>query len=410
MPSYKTTFVGKQIRAGWLPSLTMLAISLVALLMSGCDASGADQAVAPPPEVDVASVLVKTVTLNETFTGRLEAPQTVLLRPRVSGYIEDVLFDEGEWVEAGDQLFQIDPRPYRAQVNIARAELAQTQSQLQLAESEARRAEQLLAGQAISTEENDQRQAALSNAKARVKQAQAALDIAELDLHYTRVVAPISGRTGRALVTKGNMANTDQTLLTTVLSINPLHVYFASDEALAMAQQSNVLTSTQGRTVRVSLSDEDGFPHQGELDYVDNRMNSSTGTLQYRAVLSNPDGVLKPGQFARVQMPIARLEEAFLVNPQAVLTDQDRRYVYVINDANEVLRRQVTTGSQVDGLLVIQDGLESGDQVIVNGTQKVQGVGMQVTPRLVAMQENPTSAHPVLATAADTRRSNSSTE
>lgn len=384
MHSDTTTFVDQPVRPGWLLSLFILAIFIAALLMSGCDASGADQAIAPPPEVDVASVLVKTVTLSETFTGRLEASQTVLLRPRVSGYIEDVLFDEGEWVEAGDQLFQIDPSPYQAQVNVARAELAQTQSQLQLAESEARRAEQLLAGQAISTEENDQRQAALLNARARVRQAQAALDIAELDLHYTQVVAPISGRAGRALVTKGNLANTDQTLLTTVLSVNPLHVYFNSDEALAMAQQSHALTSTQGTTVRISLSDEDGFPHLGELDYIDNRMNASTGTLQYRAVLNNPDGVLKPGQFARVQMPIARLEEAFLVNPQAVLTDQDRRYVYVVNDSNEVLRRQVTTGSQVDGLLVIQDGLESGDQVIISGTQKVQSVGMQVTPRLVS--------------------------
>ena len=400
MLSYKTTRVENQVRSGWLPSLFLLAISMVTLLTSGCDATGADQTIAPPPEVDVASVLIKTVTLSETFTGRLEAPQTVLLRPRVNGYIEDVLFDEGEWVEAGDPLFQIDARPYQAQVNAARAELAQTQSQLQLAESEARRAEQLLAGQAISTEENDQRQAALSNARARVKQAQAALEIAELDLHYTLVVAPISGRAGRALVTKGNMANTDQTLLTTVLSVNPLYVYFDSDEALAMAQQSQVLTSTQGTIVWVSLSGEDGFPHRGELDYVDNRMNASTGTLQYRAVLNNPDGALKPGQFARVQMPIARLEEAHLIKPQAVLTDQDRRYVYVVNDTNAVSRRQVTTGPQVDGLLVIQEGLKSGDQVIVNGTQKVQGVGMQVTPRQVAMQETPTTAHPVLAGAA----------
>lgn len=379
----------------------LLAVLVTALtLLSGCDARGDDQQVQMfPPEVDVAQVLAEPVTVTDTFTGRLQAPETVLLRARVSGYIEEVAFAEGELVEAGDLLFQIDPRPYEAQVNAARAELVQTRSQLQLAESEARRAEQLLAGQAISTEENEQRQAALLNAQARVSQAQAALDIAELNLEYTQVVSPVSGRAGRAQVTRGNLARADDTLLTTVVSVNPLHVYFESDETSALSSQY-LLAEHGNTTVWIGLSGEDGFPHQGTLDYVDNRMNAGTGTLQYRAVMANPQGVLKPGQFARVRMPVARLEQALLVHRRAVLTDQDRRYVYVVDDENVVSRRQVTTGRQVENnLVVIQEGLETGDRVVVNGTQKVSGAGMQVSPRQVVMRELQPSDDSVIAAA-----------
>ncbi len=364
-----------------------IVLLLAAAFIGGCDArSEAQQPVSPPPEVDVARVQPESVTVTETFTGRVEAPETVELRPRVSGYIDEVAFEEGEMVEAGDLLFRIDPRPYQARVKAARAELAQARSQLQLASSEAARARELLERRAVSREEYDQRQSALSSARARVEAARAALDTAELDLQYTRVTTPVSGRAGRALVTRGNLASADQTLLTTVVSVDPLHVYFDSNETSAAGSRN--LPGPGGTIpVRIGLAGEDGFPHRGELDFVDNRLNAGTGTLQYRAVLPNPDGDFRPGQFARVEMPVARLDHALPVNRRAVLTDQDRRYVYVVDSDNKVVRRQVNVGRQVGELVLIREGLNSGDRVIVNGTQKIFGAGMTVKPRQVSMRD-----------------------
>lgn len=363
-----------------------LAITLTVLL-TGCEAQS-DEAMAPPPppEVDVAEVVVEPVTLWESFTGRVASPETVDLRPRVSGYIDEVAFEEGELVQAGDLLFQIDPRPYKAREQATRAELALANSQLELARSEAGRARKLLESRAISQEEYDQRNAALMSARARVQAARAALDAAELDLQYTRITAPVSGRAGRALVTRGNLANEDQSLLTTVVSVDPVHVYFEAEEKAAFSSQQ--LPSTgQPRTVRITLGSEEGRQYQGKLDFVDNHLNPGTGTLQYRAVVSNTNGLIRPGQFARVEMPVAALDRALLVNRKAVLTDQDRRYVYVVDENNRVAPRHVTTGRQVDDLLVIRDGLNSGDMVIINGVQKVFGAGMEVKPQLVAMKE-----------------------
>ncbi|MEP1214325.1 MAG: efflux RND transporter periplasmic adaptor subunit [Marinobacter sp.] len=364
-----------------------LAIAL-AVLLTGCEAQS-DEAMAapPPPEVDVAEVIVEPVTLWESFTGRVASPETVDLRPRVSGYIDEVAFEEGELVQAGDLLFQIDPRPYKAREQAARADLALANSQLELARSEAGRAKTLLESRAISREEYDQRNAALMSARARVQSAQAALDAAELDLQYTRVTAPVSGRAGRALVTRGNLANADQSLLTTVVSVDPVHVYFEADEKAAFSRQRLPATG-QPRSLRITLGDEDGRQYQGKLDFVDNHLNPGTGTLQYRAVVSNTDGLIRPGQFARVEMPVARLDQALLVNRKAVLTDQDRRYVYVVDENNVVSPRHVTTGRQVEDLLVIRDGLENGDLVIINGVQKVYGPGVEVKPQLVAMRDS----------------------
>lgn len=365
----------------------VLALTLLlATTLAGCRAQSDEAAAAPPPpEVDVAEVVIRPVTLWESFTGRVEAAETVDLRPRVSGYIQEVAFEEGELVEAGDLLFQIDPRPYEARAQAARADLAQARSGLELARSEARRASTLLESRAISREEHDQRQAALMNARARVDAAEAALDSAELDLQYTRVTAPVSGRTGRALVTRGNLANADQTLLTTVVSVDPVHVYFQADEKTAF-ESRQLMASGHAQALRIALDGGDGEAYRGQLDFIDNRLNPETGTLQYRAVLDNPDGLIRPGQFARVEMPVAELDQALLVTRKAVLTDQDRRYVYVVDDSNLTARRQVTTGRQVDDLLVIRDGLNSGDRVIVNGVQKVFGAGMEVNPQRVAME------------------------
>ena len=373
--------------------VVMLAL---VVFLAGCDARGEAEAQMPPPEVDVAEVLEQPVTLWESFTGRVVAPETVELRPRVSGYIDQVAFDEGALVEAGDLLFQIDPRPYQARLQAARAQLAQAESQLALAKSRADRAVSLWQSRAISQEEFDQRNAELLSARALVNAADAERDTAQLELQYTRVTAPVSGRTGRAMVTQGNLASANQTLLTTVVSVDPMHVYFDADEQAAMASQQ-VLAEGKSPLVRIGLAGEEGFPHQGTLDFIDNRLNTSTGTLQYRAELANPDGIFKPGQFARVQLPVANLETAMLVSRKAVLTDQDRRFVYVVGQDNVAGRRQVVPGRSVDELLVIRDGLQPGDRVIINGVQKVFFDGMPVQPNRVAMQQQIPSRQPVHA-------------
>lgn len=388
-----------EIRKGqttrWYAGIAGLLVTVVVL--AGCDAHSETAApMMAPPAVDVADVLAEPVTLWESFTGRVAAPETVELRPRVSGYIDQVAFTEGALVEAGDLLFQIDPRPYQAREQAARAELALARSQLAQAQSEAGRAKQLLESRAISREEYDQRHTALLAARAQVDAAQAALDSAKLELAYTEVKAPVSGRVGRALVTRGNLASADQTLLTTVVSVDPVHVYFESDEQTALSSQS-LLAKAQRPRVRIALSGEAEFSHQGELDFIDNHLNANTGTLQYRAVLANPQGHFRPGQFARVEMPVASLDRALLINRKAVLTNQDRRFVYVVDDDNKVQPRQVTTGREVGELLVIRDGLDLGDRVIVNGQQKVFGAGMEVDPKQVAMRQTPASEDTAIA-------------
>ncbi|MCK2043432.1 efflux RND transporter periplasmic adaptor subunit [Chromohalobacter sp. TMW 2.2308] len=365
-----------------------LGVMLVIALLAGCDAHGeADSASAPPPPaVDVATVLVEPVTLRETFTGRVASPQTVQLRPRVTGYIDEVAFEEGELVEAGDLLFRIDPRPYEARAQAAKASLAQAQSQRRLTEVEAGRSRQLIQKHMISQEQHDQRQAAALNARAQEAEAEATLTSAELELQYTRVTAPVAGRTGRAMVTKGNLASADQSMLTTLVSVDPLYVYFDSNETEAQGAQT-LLAQSETMTLHIGLTGETGFPHQGQLDFVDNQINADTGTLRYRAVLPNPDGAFRPGQFARVEMPVANLSEAMLVNRKAVLANQDRRFVYVVGNDDTVTPRQVELGREVGELVVIRDGLKAGERVIVNGTQKVFAPGMPVAPNPVAMRE-----------------------
>lgn len=359
---------------------------LLLLTLAGCDAQGQaqDNATPPPPEVEVAEVHAEPVTLWGAFSGRVEAPQTVELRPRVSGYIDQLNFEEGELVKEGDVLFVIDPRPYQARVQLAQAELARMRSQLALASSEAARSAQLWERRAISREEFEQRNAAKTMAQAAVNAAAAALQSAQLDLEYTQVKAPVSGRIGRAEVTLGNLATADATLLATLVSVDPLYVYFESD-------QQTVQDNPHGQAVpvRIGLSGRQNFPYQGRLDFVDNQYNPRTGTLQYRARVANPDGKLRPGQFARVEMPVATASAALLVDQKAVLTDQDRRYLYVLGDDNKVERRIVETGRRVDGLLVITEGLAAGERVVVNGLQKITFPGIEVVPQQVAMRRDP---------------------
>ncbi|WP_137806707.1 efflux RND transporter periplasmic adaptor subunit [Pseudomonas sp. G(2018)] len=363
--------------------------ALLPTLMAGCDSHGQDKAAptAPKPEVEVAEVQAERVTLWGAFSGRVEAPQTVELRPRVSGYIDQVGFEEGELVSEGDVLFVIDPRPYKAREQLAQAELARMRSQLTLASSEAARSEQLWERRAISREEFEQRIAAKSTAQAAVNAATAALKSAQLDLEYTQVKAPVNGRIGRAQVTRGNLATADSTLLSTLVSVDPLYVYFESDQQTVQDNPHG-----QGVPVRIGLAGGDDFPFEGQLDFIDNQYNPRTGTLQYRAQVANPNGALRPGQFARVEMPVASASAALLVDQKAVMTDQDRRYLYVLGKDNRAERRVVKTGRRVDGLLVITDGLAAGERVVVKGLQKILFPGIEVVPQSVDMRSTP---HPV---------------
>ena len=389
-------------RSRFASSRTVILFLLLTALLTGCEAKSEEAAAPsspPPPEVDVAEIIAQPVVLSESFTGRVEAAETVALRARVSGYIQDVAFEEGELVEQGDLLFLIDQRPYQARVGAAQADLAQAKSQLAQAASEAERARVLLGRQAISQEVHDQRQAALNNARAMVDAAEAALDTAELDLEYTHITAPVSGRAGRAMVTRGNLANADQSLLTTLVSIDPVHVYFEADEQAAFASQT-LLIGDMPNSLTIELGGDPQRQYTGALDFIDNHLNPNTGTLQFRAVLANPDGRIRPGEFARVEMPIARLEQALLVDRKAILTDQDRRYVYVVDANNRAERRQVTTGRQVAEQTVITEGLTAGDRVIINGVQKVFMPGMEVAPHKVA-DVPPVNAQPTIAARED---------
>ncbi len=375
-----------------LPWLAGFALTLAAL--TGCEAQGeeATAATPPAPEVDVVQLQAEEVLLWGSFTGRIAAPETVDLRPRVSGYIQSISFVEGDLVQAGDVLFQIDPRPYMAREQLAQAELARAKSQRQLAESEIKRAQQLWEKRAISREELDQRNAAFATAKAAVDAASAELATAQLNLEYTKVSAPVSGRIGRAQVTVGNLASADATTLANIVSVNPLYVYFEGDQASGAEINS---VSAEKIPVRVKHQEQSARYATGHLDFVDNHYDRDTGTLQFRAVIDNADGQFKPGQFARVEMPVGEASATLLVDDKAVLTDQDRRYVYVVNDNHTVARRYVELGRQFNGARVITAGLQSGDTVVVNGLQRIRFPGMEVSPQVLASA--PDTAVPTLA-------------
>lgn len=382
---------------------TLLAFSIIAplalaLSIAACGTSQAQQEGMPqPPSVSVAEVLLRDVTVFDEFTGHIEAVETVELRPRVAGYIEQVNYVEGEDVVKGDVLFTIDPRPYRAALERAEAELARAETRVALARSELNRAEKLGAGGVISVEELDQRRAALASALAEVRAVEAALSVARLDMEFTQVRAPISGRAGRALVTPGNLVTTQPvaSVLTTIVSLNPVHVSFEGDEATylryAARSRNGERLSSRGDPipVQVALADGEGFVHLGEVDFIDNRVDPTTGTIRARAVLDNSDRRFTPGLFARVRMLGGNTRSALLIDDKAVLTDQDRKFVYVLGDDRSAQRRDVSLGRMHEGLRIIESGLEAGDRVIVHGVQKVFFPGMPVDPQTIAMGDPP---------------------
>lgn len=380
-------------------ALALALALLAALAAAGCSSEAAPAGGPPPPEVSVAPVLSKPVGQWDEFTGRVAAVESVELRPRVSGYVQRVAYAEGQEVRKGDLLFVIDPRPYQAALDRAQAELARARAESQLARAQAARAQSLIEAKAISREEFEQRRANTAGADAAVRAAEAAVAAARLDLQFTQVRAPVSGRAGRALVTAGNLAQADATLLTTVVSQDPVFVYFEADEQTWLRYAELARKGERadtGNPVRVGLASESGYPHAGTVDFIDNQVDPGTGTVRARAVLRNPDRLFTPGLFARVQLQGGGERPALLVDDKAILTDQDRKYVYVLGDGNTALRRDVVLGRNVGGLRVVASGLTPRDRVIVRGLQKVFFPGMPVVPKAVAM-DAPASSGPAVA-------------
>ena len=372
--------------------LLIAALSATSISVGGCARNEAAEAHAAPPapQVTVAAAISRKITESDDFTGRFEAVERVEVRPRVSGYIASVSFKEGSEVKKGDVLFLIDPRPYQAERDKAAAGLAQARSQLALAKSERERAVKLIAQHALSQEEYDTRTAGSEQAQANVEAAKAALDAAALNLEFTRVTAPISGRISRALVTSGNFVTNGQTPLTTLVSLDPIYVSFDGDEQEYLKYIRSARQSAEAHDARnpvqVALANEDGFPHQGVMVFVDNALDPATGTIRSRALLDNHDRQFTPGLFARIRLLGSAQHDAVLVNDSAIGTDQTVRYVLVVGKDSKVEYRPVQLGPVVDGLRVVQSGLASGETIVVNGLQRVRP-GAQVQAQRVAMGE-----------------------
>lgn len=340
------------------------------------------------PPVSVAAAIERTIRDWDEFSGRLEAVEKVELRPRVSGYIERIHFTQGAEVAKGDLLFDIDPRSFEQEVRRADAQVAGAKNRVELAAGEHARAAKLVDSGAVSRQELDERAAALRDAESALKSAQSALELAQLNLGYTKVRAPISGRSSRAELTAGNYVTAGQTVLTTILSIDPIYAVFEADEQafLKYADLSRRAAGTRvaKNPVQMGLANEAGHPHKGTVEFVDNRLNPQTGTIVARALFDNRERRFTPGLFARVKLAGGASYAAVLVDDRAVGTDQSKRFVLVVDADAKASYREVKLGAPVDGLRVVREGLKAGETIVVNGLQRVRP-GMQVQPTVVAM-------------------------
>ena len=378
------------LRAG----LSAIAMVVMATVMTACSNSQAEAPPSPPPEVDVAQVVTKLVRQWDEFTGRIAAIGAVDIRPRVSGYIDRIAFKEGDMAKAGDLLFVIDPRPYRATYDSAVAQLERARASAKLAESQYKRAETLVKTSAISVDAYDTRNAALGQTSADMHAAEAALATAKLNLDFTEVRSPIAGRVSRALLTLGNLVQADQTVLTSVVSQDPVYVYFQPDEQSFLRYRELARKGERANSdnpVRVGLASETGFPHSGMMNFVNNQVDAATGTINVRATVPNPDGVFVPGLYARVQLEGRAEYMAMLIDDKAIMTDQDRKYVYVLGPEDKAKRKDIVLGSVHDGLRVVQSGLDANDKVIVAGLQKIFAPDTKVKPNFVTMGARPQS-------------------
>jgi RND family efflux transporter MFP subunit len=374
------------------------------LLLAACQQQ---QAAPPPPspKVTVSQPVVRTVVESDEYTGRLEAVESVEVRARVNGYLQSVHFTDGAIVKKGALLFVVDPRPYQAELNRAKAQLEQAIARYERTQKDFARAQQLVKSRAMSQEEVDTRSADQREAQEAVQAARAAVEAARLNVEFTQVKAPISGRISRQLVTEGNLINggtAESTLLTRIVSLDPLYGYFDVDERAFLKYTRLWRNGTRpgSREVKIpvdlGLADETGFPHQGHLDFIDNRLDPNTGTMTGRAVIPNSDLTLTPGLFARIRLPGSSQYEALLLPDAAIGSDQTQRFAFVVNDQNTVEYRKVALGPMIDGLRVVRNGLKPEEWVIVNGVQRVR-TGAKVDPQQQAIPQNQALLRPEAA-------------
>ena len=365
-------------------------VLVVVLLLVGPGCGGSQKPAAPPPpKVSVGRPVAREIVEWDEYEGRLRALETVEIRPRVGGYLQSIHFADGAIVKEGDLLFIIDPRPYEATLKHAQADLELAQSRLDQAKNEAARAGRLSVGQkAISTEETERRAAALRGAQATVAGGRAAVEAAQLDVEFTHVVSPIAGRVSRHLVDEGNLViggPPNATLLTTVVSLDPIHCYFDAHERsvlkyLRLAKLGERPSSRDvNNPVEVGLADETDFPHKGWMDFVDNQLDLGTGTMIGRALIPNPDLLLQPGLFVRVRLIGSARHEAILLPDDAIATDLDQKFVWVVDAQNHAQYRAVKIGPLHEGLRIVRDGVKPDDRVVIAGVQRVKN-GIEVAP------------------------------
>lgn len=369
----------------------LLASTAALTLLAGCK-KPAPPAPPPPPVVSVMAPVEREVVEWDEYTGRLEAPESVEVRARVSGYLDKVHFKEGKPVKKGDLLVTIDRRPYKAELDRADADLQRARSQTELAKNDAERAKRLIETKAISIEDYDTKTRTYTSAQASEKAAQAALDSATLNYEFTEIRSPIDGRIGRALVTEGNLISgglggAGSTLLATIVSQDPLYCYVDIDERsilkyLKLRKEGTRVSALDAEIpVEVALANETGFPRKGRVDFVDNKVDPATGTVRCRGVIPNEDRTLGPGFFARLRLPGSGKYKALMLPDRSLGSDQSQKFVYVVNAEKKVEFRPVQIGPVIDGLRVISSGLKAGDQVIVEGLMRVRpGVPVEAKP------------------------------
>lgn len=349
----------------------------------------AAQAAPAPTPVSVAAVEQRDTTIWDEFSGRLEAVERVEVRPRVAGVVQQVHFREGGMVKKGDLLIQIDPALYAAEVARAEGQVAAARARLVLTKSDYERGQQLSGSQTISQRDLDTRINAYREADANLKAAEAALQTAQLNLSYTEVRAPVSGRVGKLEITTGNLiaAGPSAPVLTTLVSINPIYASFNADEHVvlrALKALADDGTSSEIGRIPVKMTTSDGVAHEGRMQLIDNQVDARTGTVRVRAIFDNSDERLIPGQFVRLQMGQPRDEKALLISERAVGTDQNKKYVMVVTDDNKAQYREVILGSSAEGLRTVTSGLKAGERIVVKGLQRLRP-GAVIAPQMVAM-------------------------
>ncbi len=369
------------------------SVAVLCLTLLGCGAAQPPVAETPPPPVTVSQPVVEKITNYDQFEGRMAAVDVVELRARVRGHLQKVNFEDGQMVKEGELLVEIDPRPYQASLGAAKAQLAAADASLMLADREFIRATNLAKKGAGSKQDADVWEGKRAVAAADKLKAEEAVKHAQYDLDFTQLKAPLTGRISRKLVDVGNLVNSGggETLLATIVKVDPMYVYFPVDERSLLRYRREFRKDRKAGAVEppikelkipvdVALDGEQGYPHKGVIDYTDNRVNSSTGTIQVRAVLDNPQRLFDDGMRARVRVPVSDPYKAVLVTERAIGTEQGRKFVYVVDAEDRATRRDVTLGRVIDGMQVIQEGLTADDWVVVNGIQRVRD-GMKVQPR-----------------------------